>query len=420
MRSLTSRSLRTSGRIFAPACALAFAVGSAHCGLLGSPGEYGGAGGGGEVTDGGVDGSTSTDGTVQGDGTVVLPDGNVVPGSIGTIAVVAGERDPTSTDDNPAWSGDSWAGVLGPDGKVASWRIDQSPSFIGSFDTSIITDNRWFMVNSGFGISGGRAVTIQSTKWGPGIAGDWKGARVNPPGGLDEHTRVMFGPHVMFLGGTRTVPVDGGTNTFFVREVHSADVNTGASDLGPTTNSGIELGVARSRAGAIFTGDQVYVVGGRFSGPGGITAGVERSPITVAIGAIGAFVEQPALKTAGVEHKVFSPSLAFGEGYLFVAGGRTSLAGNPSDVVLSAKIDPATGNLGEWQTVTKLPAELRDFGFIAFKKRLYVIGGVTANAGARTRDVLSAPINADGTLGAWDNTNAKLPAARSDMVAAAY
>lgn len=416
---MRSRILRRSGRLVVPLCALGIAFASAQCGLLGSPGEYGGAGGGTDPSEGGADGTAGGDGTTAGDGTVVLPDGNVIPASIGTIAVLAGERDPTSVDDNPAWTADALSGILGADGRVATWRIEQSATLIGSFETGVIADNRWFVLNSGFGIAGGRSVAIQSTGWTPGIGGDWKAARAPTPGGLDEHSRAMFGPHVLFVGGTRTVTIDGGTNTFFTREVHSADINTSSTDLSnPAVAAGIELGLARSRAGLIYTGGYAYVVGGRFSG--GITSSVERSPIDLTTGGIAAFTDQPALKTGGVDHRVFQPSLAAGEGYLFAAGGRTNVAGAPSDVVLSSKIDTATGNLADWQTVTKLPAELRDFGFVAFKKRLYVIGGVTANAGARTRDVLSAPINADGTLGAWDNTNAKLPAARSDIVTAAY
>ena len=78
----------------------------------------------------------------------------------------------------------------------------------------------------------------------------------------------------------------------------------------------------------------------------------------------------------------------------------------------------ADGTLGDWQTVTKLPSPLHDFAFVAFKGRLYVAGGV--GAAARSNEVLSATINSDGTLGAWDASNAKLPGARSDFVALAY
>ena len=144
---------------------------------------------------------------------------------------------------------------------------------------------------------------------------------------------------------------------------------------------------------------------------------MEVAKIDVASGALGAFSKQPALMNAGADHKVFMPSVAAGNGYLFVAGGRINGASTPTDVVLSAKIN-ADGTLGAWQNVTKLPSPLHDFAFVAFKGRLYVAGGV--GAAARSSDVLSATIHADGTLGAWDTSNAKLPGARSDFVALAY
>ena len=128
-------------------------------------------------------------------------------------------------------------------------------------------------------------------------------------------------------------------------------------------------------------------------------------------------MNQPALMRAGAEHKVFLPALATANGHLFVAGGRINGASAPTDVVLSAKIN-ADGTLGTWQTVTSLPKPLHDFAFIGFKGRLYVAGGV--GTAARTDEVLSATVAADGTLGAWDASNAKLPAARSDFVTLAY
>lgn len=413
---MRSRSLRRPARLIVPLFAIMAAIASSQCGLLGAPGEYGGASSSGDGVEAGADGTVVGDGQVTGDGNVVLPDGNIVPASIGTVAVLAGERDPTSADDNPAWTGDAWSGVVGPDGRIVSWRIDQSATFIGAFETAIVTDGRWFAINTGFGIAGGRAATIQSTLWSPGIGGDWKGARVNPPGGLDESTKAFFGSHVLFVGGTRTVAVDGGTNTFFTREVHTADVDVTATTLGGTSNSGIELALARARAGVLVAGTHGYVIGGRF--PGGVTATVEHTTLDIPAAGLGAFNNQPSMTTGGADHRVFAPSVAAGEGYAFVAGGRTNTAGAPSAVVLSAKIGP-TGDLEPWKTLTPLPVEIRDFGFVVFKSRLYVIGGLDA-AGARTRDVLSASINADGTIGPWDNTNAKLPAARSDIVTAAY
>ena len=391
------------------------ALGSAQCGLLASPGEYGT--GAIEVADAAPEGSGSSDGMTPPNDATTLPDGFVVPMSIGTIAVMAGEREPTSPEDDPAWSADAWSGILAADGSVATWRIEKSAPIVGSFDSAGLVGKTWVMINIGFGIGGTRGTAIQSTSWAPGVVGDWKAARANgAPGGLDEYSRGFYGAHVFYIGGTRTnAGVDGGPpTTFFTKEAHSADVDATKPELGASADSGVTLVNARSRAGLAFKDDVAFVVGGR--SPGGITSSVETAKVAAATGTLQAFAAQPTMMNAGAEHRVFLPGVVAESHYLFVAGGHTNLANAPTDVVLSAKIN-ADGTISDFQSCTHLPRALRDFAFVGFKGRLYVAGGIGASG--RTDEVYSAAIGADGKLSAWQ-ANAKLPAARSDFVALAY
>lgn len=407
---------RMLSRLAVPVGAALIAFASVQCGLLGPPGDYA-SGGTGEL-EGGAEGGAGGDGGSPLDGTAMLPDGFVVPSSIGTIALMAGERQPTSPEDDPAWSADAWSGVLGADGRVATWRIEKSAPIVGSFDSAGLVGTSWMMINFGFGLNGGRGIALQSTSWAPGIVGDWRAARANgAPGGLDESSRVFVGSHLLYVGGTRTAAgVDGGPpSTFFTQEVHVADVDATKNELGSSTDSGKQLVEARSRCGVLATSTNLYVVGGRV--PAGVTGSVETAKIDVGAGTLQAFATQPTLTSAGADYKLSQPSLVAAEGYLFVAGGRTSFAGPPTDVILSAKIN-ADGTLATWQNVTNLPKPLRDFAFVGFKGRLYVAGGVGATE--RSDTVYSASVNADGTLGAWDASNAKLPSARSDFAALAY
>ncbi|CAN5924260.1 hypothetical protein BH11MYX4_BH11MYX4_50280 [soil metagenome] len=411
---MTSSARRPLHRALGPASAVLLAVATLRCGLLGAPGGYSGAGE--DPGDAQPDASSLGDGPSTPDA-LVLPDGNV-PGSIGTITLMAGERDPTSADDDPAWSADAWSGILDANGAVASWRIEKSAPLVGSFDSAALIGNKWVMINVGFGLNGARGTAIQQTSWIPGIAGDWKAGRANgAPGGLDETTRAFFGAHLGYVGGTRTVAVDGGTNTFFTNEVHVADVDTTANALGASSDTGVQLLHARSRAGVLLAGTSFFVAGGRAPVAGGITASVERSKVDLGAGTFEAFTDQPPMKDGAAEHKVFHPALVAADGYLWVSGGRTNGASAPTDVVLSSAIDPATGALGEFQSATKLPKPLHDHAFVAFKGRLYVAGGVTGMG--RSDEVYSAAIGAGGTLGAWE-PNAKLPGARSDFVALTY
>lgn len=408
---------RSLPRMAMPVCAIAVALATARCGLLGAPGEYGGASGEGPSADATTETSSLTDAMSQPEN-VVLPDGMVVPSSIGTIAVLAGEREPTSADDNPAWSADAWSGVLAADGRVATWRIEKSAPIIGSFIAGGLIDKTWVMLNIGFGVGGGTGTAIQSTSWTPGITGDWKAGRANgSPGGLDNATRAFFGTRLAYVGGTRTNPgVDGGpATTFFTREVHFSDVDVVENTIGSSSDTGQQLVTARSRAGVATIGSYVYVVGGR--GNGGILNAVEAAKVDLTTGVFEAFAAQPPLTASGGDHKLFEPALASTDDHLFVAGGRVDNANAPSEVVLSAKI-AVDGSLSAFQTLTPLPEALRDFAMVAFKKTLYVIGG--SNGTARSDVVYSAAISADGKIGTWQTNNAKLPSPRSDFVALAY
>ncbi|MDB5213445.1 MAG: hypothetical protein JWO86_1372 [Myxococcaceae bacterium] len=412
---------RTFTRLCLPVVAAAIAAGSVQCGLLGAPGDYA-TGGATDVpsSDASVDTLVTTDGMVAQDTAVVLPDGNVVPASIGTITLMAGERQPTSPEDTPAWAADAWSGIIAADGHIATWRIDLSAPIVGSFDSAGLVGGAWVMINIGFGLSGGSGTAVQATSWSPGVAGDWKAARANgAPGGLDEYARVFAGNHLFYVGGVRTVadPDGGPPTSFFTREMHVATVDPAKPELGGATDPGQQLKDPRSRPGVLMVGGNLYVVGGRAPVAGGMTSSVELAKVDLGSGALQAFANQPALMNGGADHKVYLPGLAAVDGHLFVAGGRINGAGAPTDVVLSATID-ADGTLGAWQAVTKLPKPLHDFAFVGFKGRLYVAGGVGAMA--RSDEVFSATVAADGTLGAWDTSNAKLPGARSDFVALAY
>jgi hypothetical protein len=392
------------------------------CGLLASPGDYtsGGTTDDPDAGDASIETTPLADGQTPPPDAVVLPDGFVVPSSIGTIALMAGSRDPTSADDVPAWSADAWSGVLAADGSIAAWRIELAAPISGPFDSAGLVTGTWVLVNNGFGIDSTRGTAVQTTKWGPGIVGDWKAAAANgAPGGLVEFTRAFYGAHCFYIGGTRTNPgVDGGpATTFFTKEAHLSTVVPATPDLGASADTGIQLNDARSRPGVIIRDGAAYVVGGRAPvGPAGVSGSVEMANVDLATGTLQAFAEQPALMNAGSAYQVISPSLAIANGYLFVAGGRSNNVGAPTDVALSARIK-ADGTLDAFQNVTTLPTPLHDFAFVAVKGRLYIAGGVTTTT--RTDAVYSATIKADGTLSAW-RAETKLPSPRSDFVALTY
>jgi hypothetical protein len=104
-----------------------------------------------------------------------------------------------------------------------------------------------------------------------------------------------------------------------------------------------------------------------------------------------------------------------GSGTLYVLGG---LDGNgaATNTVYYASLS-STGAVGAWAPTTALPQALYAFRAAVFRGRVYVAGG-NAATDMPTATVYSAPINSDGTLGAWSTSLPSLqaPVAYHDLV----
>jgi N-acetylneuraminic acid mutarotase len=87
-------------------------------------------------------------------------------------------------------------------------------------------------------------------------------------------------------------------------------------------------------------------------------------------------------------------------GYLYVIGGENS--GTRFNDVQYAPIN-SDGSTGTWQNTTPFNNGRRSHTSVAYNGYLYVIGGAP-NGGGVLNDVQYAPINSDGSLGAWQST----------------
>lgn len=101
-------------------------------------------------------------------------------------------------------------------------------------------------------------------------------------------------------------------------------------------------------------------------------------------------------------------SLVAYNGYLYYIGGTVST--NSQTAIYKSKIG-ANGEPNAWTLAGQMDIERSIPGAIAYNNRLYVIGGASAIDVVTYSSVVSAPINPDGSLGAW-TTNTSLPSAR--------
>jgi N-acetylneuraminic acid mutarotase len=88
---------------------------------------------------------------------------------------------------------------------------------------------------------------------------------------------------------------------------------------------------------------------------------------------------------------------------VYLLGGHTS--SNTTSAVFTARIN-LDGTLGTWTVANSLPGALDSSQAIVTTSRVYLLGGY--NGSAYTPVVYTAPINSDGTLGAW-TTGTSLP-----------
>lgn len=101
---------------------------------------------------------------------------------------------------------------------------------------------------------------------------------------------------------------------------------------------------------------------------------------------------------------LFSPQAIVTKNRVYLLGGY-----NGSDNIKTVYTAPinADGTLGTWTTGTSLPIAIGSAQAIVTKNRVYLLGGYSSSL-TTLATVYTAPINADGTLGAW-TTGASLP-----------
>ncbi len=99
-----------------------------------------------------------------------------------------------------------------------------------------------------------------------------------------------------------------------------------------------------------------------------------------------------------------------GTGELYVIGGATDAAGQPTSNVYRCDLG-ADGIMSSWTPATALPVALHSAGAVIFHGDLYVVGG-SGTGNAPAGGVYRSRIASNGTLGAWV-TEPSLPPARS-------
>ena len=205
------------------------------------------------------------------------------------------------------------------------------------------------------------------------------------PGIVSYSQAIVTNNRVYLLGGL--------INSIDSSIVYTAPINPDGTLGTWVTDTPLPVTVFRSQT--IVTNNRVYLLGGFNNGA--YSSSVYTAPIN-ANGTLGTWVNSTPLPGA----VAYSQAIVTNN-RVYLLGGRIN--GAYSSSVYTAPINP-DGTLGTWTIDTPLPVTMSRALDIVTNNRVYLLGGIIN--GIDSSIVYTAPINPDGTLGAWV-TDTSLP-----------
>lgn len=245
-----------------------------------------------------------------------------------------------------------------------------------------------------------RSTVYQAKIAKDGSIGAWEEGEALPAGGRAGMAFASDGRYAVLAGG-KSSPRD------VTQDVYLANI-WGDGRVGAFKAAPFSLPAKRFHTGAVIADGYVYVIGGNDGT--NATSTVYRARIS-RTGTLSAWTTLDSLPGPRSHQAAFVH-----EGAIYLVAG---IAGNPmGDAkplgdVLRAEIGK-DGALGDWKTVSQLDTPFATHASVLHGGFLYVIGGVEDNKTMSDR-VLRAPLQKDGSLGAWEATASTLPAPRAHV-----
>jgi N-acetylneuraminic acid mutarotase len=154
------------------------------------------------------------------------------------------------------------------------------------------------------------------------------------------------------------------------------------------------LGSGRRMSGAVAYNGYLYWLGG--DAGSNASQNVYYASINGSNGSTGTLTATTSMQASRSFFRAFAYN-----GYMYAVAGNDSTS-TPVSTVEYAPIN-SDGTLGAWQYTSSLPANRSSYAGAIYNGYIYVMGG---NDGTGVKNsVLYAPVNGDGTLGAWHYTH---------------
>ena len=260
---------------------------------------------------------------------------------------------------------------------IIGWtNVGNIPVNVG--ETSAVVTNGYVYVIGGYNSTNGWYNATYRAPINPdGSLGAWVHAGINLPTGLSSSQAIVVKNKVYLLGG-----LTGSISAVIYMSTIGAD-----GILSAFTNVG-SLPQAMAHAQAFVTKSRIYLVAGDDSG--GVSTITYTAPINTD-GTLGAWTTGPALPVA-----IYASQVAVTRSRVYLIAGHNGTT--QVNTIYSAPID-STGVVGAWTSAGTFPLGVSGSLCAVFRNRVYMFGGNVS--GGVTANTYSAPINADGSLGAW-------------------
>jgi N-acetylneuraminic acid mutarotase len=175
----------------------------------------------------------------------------------------------------------------------------------------------------------------------------------------------------------------------------------------PNWGNTTALPSAINQLSAVVYNGYVYMIGGNTSSSDAATTATSTvfyAPIN-SNGTVGAWTKN----SNSLPSAIFTHSAVAYNGYIYTKGGEDS-SGNPTSTVFYAPIN-SNGTVGAWtKNSNSLPSANEDLSSVAYNGYLYTTGGY--GLGGATSSIFYAPINSTGSVGVWSTTT-KIPSVLS-------
>lgn len=273
----------------------------------------------------------------------------------------------------------------------AQYPLSIDPSVSVDSNSDFQTGN---MEDNNFSISGG---SLNRGKLTGGSVGSYSSATL--PYNLVLHSTVAYNGYIYVTGGWN------GSQT--IANVRYATLNASTGAIG-SWSSGTSFSTAGARGGHasfVYNG-YLYIAGGWSSGTN-VLNDVWFAPIDASTGNVGAWSQTTSFSTGRTFHSsvVYNGYMYVmgGDKMTTVSNHTTNCSGSAVQYCSDVQYAPINANgtisSGAWKTSTSsLPYQVSGMKSVAYNGYLYRIGGDW------TTDVQYAPIKSDGDIGSWVST----------------